>query len=147
MTALETPLLNYFPEFNDEKRRDKIKGWLDYVELSVDILNRYPPEISGGQCQRIAIARALLVEPKLLICDEIDSALDIATQIQIINLLKNLKEKFNLSLLYISHNLNAIQKISDKVIIIYRGKNIENGNVYDVFKSPKMDYTKALLKS
>lgn len=115
------------------------------VGLDESCLNLYPHEFSGGQRQRIAIARALVLNPPIIIADEPVSALDVSIQAQIINLLKELKKNFNLTILFISHDLSVIKYISDKIAIMYLGEVIEFGTTEEIFSNPKHPYTKALL--
>lgn len=120
---------------------------LEQVGLSTNVLDLYPHEFSGGQRQRIAIARALILKPQFIVADEPVSALDVSIQAQIINLLKELKEKFNLTFLFISHDLSVIRYLSDRVAIMYLGEIVEIGNSEEIFDSPKHPYTQALLSS
>lgn len=117
------------------------------VGLDKSALNLYPHEFSGGQRQRIAIARSLILNPKFIIADEPVSALDVSIQAQIINLLKQLKEDFNLTFLFISHDLSVIKYLSDRIAIMYLGEVVEIGRTEEIFKNPKHPYTKALLSS
>ena len=115
--------------------------------MPVNCLNLYPHEFSGGQRQRIAIARALVLSPKLLIADEPVSALDASIQAQIINLLKDLKEQRSLTILFISHDLNVIRYLADRVGIMYFGKLIEENITSSIFNFPKQEYTRTLLSA
>ena len=117
------------------------------VGLDKSALNLYPHEFSGGQGQRIAIARSLIPNPEFIIADEPVSALDVSIQAQIINLLKQLKEDFNLTFLFISHDLSVIKYLSDRIAIMYLGEVVEIGRTEEIFKNPKHPYTKALLSS
>jgi len=117
------------------------------VGLDKNCLELYPHEFSGGQRQRIAIARALILSPEFIIADEPVSALDVSIQAQIINLLKQLKEDFNLTFLFISHDLSVIKYISDRVAVMYLGEVVEIGKTEEIFSEPKHPYTKALLSS
>lgn len=117
------------------------------VGLDKSALNLYPHEFSGGQRQRIAIARSLILNPEFIIADEPVSALDVSIQAQIINLLKQLKEDFNLTFLFISHDLSVIKYLSDRIAIMYLGEVVEIGKTEEIFKNPKHPYTKALLSS
>jgi microcin C transport system ATP-binding protein len=129
----------------DEDRR--IKRALQDVQLSSDLLNRYPHELSGGQRQRVAIARVLILKPKLIILDEPTSALDLSVQGHIIEILKELQRKYKTSYLFISHDLRVIQAISDRVMVMKSGKIMEEGTAKAIFHRPKHAYTKALLKA
>ncbi|GGH75867.1 peptide/nickel transport system ATP-binding protein [Pullulanibacillus pueri] len=127
--------------------RERVKSLMEVVGLNSKHLERYPHAFSGGQRQRIGIARALATNPRLLICDESVSALDVSIQAQILNLLEDLQEQFNLSYLFISHDLGVIQHISDKIGVMYVGKMVESAATDDVFKNPKHPYTESLLSA
>lgn len=132
-------------EGTKEKRQKKIRELLDKVGLPLNVINRYPHEFSGGQCQRIGIARALVLNPKLIIADEPVSALDVSIQAQIINLMIDLKNDLNLSFLFISHDLSVVKHISNRIAVMYLGKIVELGSSDDVCSNPLHPYTKALL--
>lgn len=134
-------------EGNKEEITQKVIEALNLVGLSSEHLNRYANEFSGGQRQRIAIARALILKPKLLIADEIVSSLDISIQAQIINLLIDLKKKMNLSILFIAHNLQVIKYVTDRVLIMYKGKIIESAKTDELFSCRIHPYTKKLFDS
>ena len=133
--------------FSYTKKINAVKEILDEVGLKEECIDYYPHEFSGGQRQRIAIARALILNPRLLIADEPVSALDASIQAQILNLLKDLKRKKNLTILFISHDLNVIRYLADRVGIMYFGKLIEENTITNIFRFPKEDYTKTLLNS
>jgi len=127
--------------------REKVAELLNKVGLSADYMNRFPHEFSGGQRQRLGIARVIAVRPKLIICDEIVSALDVSVQAQIIQLLLDLKKEMNLSLLFIAHDLALVKAVSDKIFVMYMGKIVETANTKTLFAHPRHPYTKALLDS
>ncbi|ARK28408.1 ABC transporter ATP-binding protein [Halalkalibacter krulwichiae] len=130
-----------------EKRGEKIRELMETVGLGPHQADRFPHEFSGGQRQRIGIARALSVDPKLIICDEAVSALDVSIQAQVINLLKKLQKEFQLTYLFISHDLGVVRHISDRVIVMYLGRIVEIGDKTSVFDNPQHPYTKALLSA
>jgi oligopeptide/dipeptide ABC transporter ATP-binding protein len=127
--------------------RNRVIELLEQVGLGGQHLNRFPHEMSGGQCQRVAVARALALNPKLIVLDEPTSALDVSVQAQIINLLEDLKKSLGLTYLFISHDLNVVQHISDRIGVMYLGKLVEVGLAQDVFESQLHPYTAALFAS
>lgn len=141
------PLKTHHPKMNKKERAKKVGEILNKVDILQNLINRYPHELSGGQCQRIGIARALIINPKLIICDEPVSALDVSIQAQVVKLLIELQEEFNLSLIFISHDLSVVKQISNKVMVIREGKLIEYSEVNKLYKSPSHPYTKMLLSS
>lgn len=124
---------------------DRIGGWLERVGLSRDMMHRYPHEFSGGQRQRIAIARGLVIDPHLVIADEITSALDVSVQAQILELLADIKESLGLTMMFISHNLAVVQRVSDEVVVLYQGEVVEAGPVEQIYADPQHWYTRRLL--
>lgn len=124
--------------------RARVTELLEQVGLGAQHLDRFPHEMSGGQCQRVAIARALAVSPRLIVLDEPTSSLDVSIQAQIINLLQDLRRNNNLTYVFISHDLNVVQHISDRIGVMYLGKLVELGQSEDVFNDPLHPYTKAL---
>ncbi len=127
--------------------RKRVLEVLETVSMKMEHLDRYPHEFSGGQKQRIVIARALACNPEIIILDEPTSALDVSVQAQILNLLKKLQKKFNLSFLFITHDLSVIQHIADRIAVMYLGKFVETGTIEEVFYNPTHPYTKALLSA
>ena len=134
-------------DLNKSEINKIVEEKISKVGLDKNSLNLYPHEFSGGQRQRIAIARSLILNPKFIIADEPVSALDVSIQAQIINLLKELKDDFNLTFLFISHDLSVIKYISDRIAVMYLGEIIEIGQTSEIFEAPKHPYTQALLSS
>jgi len=130
----------------DKKSLDKkVASLLKEVGIPEDRISSYPDELSGGQRQRIMIAMSIACEPSILIADEPTTALDVTVQAQILNLLRNLKEKRHMAMLFITHDFGVVEDIADDVIVMYQGQIVEKGNVKEVLKKPKHAYTKALL--
>jgi len=144
-TIVGEGLKEHHKNINEGDLRKKIEHVLNEVGLPKTILDRYPHEFSGGQRQRIAIARALILEPSFLVLDEPTSALDVSVQAQVLNLFKELQAKRNLTYLFITHNLNVVRYMADKVAIMYLGKIVEYGSTIEIFQDPKHPYTKTLL--
>jgi len=133
--------------YNEKEKLDKVFWLLDKVGLSSEQSNRYPHEFSGGQRQRIGIARALATEPAIIIADEPVSALDVSIQAQIINLMMDLQSEFNLSIIFIAHDLSVVKHISDRVGVMNLGQLVEINFTQDIFNNPKHSYTKELLRA
>ncbi len=140
------PIKLHNPSVTSKDLDDYIYDLLESVELTQQSAERYPHEFSGGQRQRISIARALATQPRLLVCDEPTSALDVSIQAQILNLLKDLQEQLNLTILFISHDLPVVRQMCDRIAVLKNGKLCEISNTEDLFIKPKHDYTKELLK-
>jgi dipeptide transport system ATP-binding protein len=143
---LEEPLLNYTSD-KTEIRRDRIHSMLESVGLNTDQASRYPHMFSGGQRQRIAIARALILRPQIVVADEAVSALDVSVQAQVLNLMMDLTDEFDLSWLFIAHNISVVNVMADEVLVLYLGRMMEHGTAETVLNRPAHPYTRALLDS
>ncbi len=132
---------------NSKQRKEKMIDLLENVNLDSNLITRYPHEFSGGQRQRIVIARALALNPSFLICDELVSALDVSIQAQVLNLLNDLKKKFDYSIIFISHDLSVVRYMSDRILVMYKGKIEESGFSEDIYLNPKSEYTRQLIAS
>jgi len=141
--SLEEPLIIH----NMDNRKRRVAEMLEHVGLRPQDVSRYPHEFSGGQRQRIGIARALILKPKLIICDEPVSALDVSIQSQILNLLMALQQEYGLTYLFISHDLNVVRHIADRVGVMYRGNIVEQGSREQIFSAPDHEYTRYLLSA
>ena len=139
--------LNINTNLTASEKDEKVAWLLSKVGLSMEQSNRYPHEFSGGQRQRIGIARALATDPAIIIADEPVSALDVSIQAQIINLMMDLQDEFNLSILFIAHDLSVVKHISDRVGVMFSGKLVEIQDTNQIFNHPKHDYTKELLRA
>ena len=139
--------LNINTNLSDTEKNEKVDWLLDKVGLTIEQSNRYPHEFSGGQRQRIGIARALATDPEIIIADEPVSALDVSIQAQIINLMMDLQDEFNLSIIFIAHDLSVVKHISNRVGVMYNGELVEINNTDEIFHQPEHDYTKELLRA
>ncbi len=144
--TLEAPLIHLL-DMNAIDRQKRLPALLEAVNLAPEFLDRYPHEFSGGQAQRIAIARALAANPSLIVLDEPVSALDVSVQAQVLNLLADLKQQFNLTYVFISHDLSVVQSVCDRVAVMYFGRLAEVGDAGSVFGHPRHPYTQLLLQS
>jgi peptide/nickel transport system ATP-binding protein len=145
--AIEEPLKVHGIFKNQEQRKNRVLELLDKVKLQPEHFNRYPHEFSGGQRQRICIARALALNPSFLIFDESVSALDVSVQAQVLNLLNDLRLEFGFTAIFISHDLSVVRYISDRILVMEKGKIIEAGNSDDIWFSPQNEYTKKLISA
>jgi len=143
---LEAPLIHLLG-MAEAARREKLTEIMDAVSLRPEFLERYPHEFSGGQAQRIGIARALAAMPEILVLDEPVSALDVSVQAQVLNLLDQLKAQFDLTYVFISHDLAVVESVSDRVLVMYFGRVVEEGRAEDLFRHPLHPYTRLLLSS
>ncbi|MBL8644702.1 MAG: ATP-binding cassette domain-containing protein [Rhodospirillaceae bacterium] len=141
------PLTVFRPEMGEDERRAAVLKMMDDVGLGPIYLNRYPHELSGGQCQRVSIARAMIVRPKLLVCDEPVSALDVSTQAQIINLIKQVQRDYGLAVIFISHDLSVVRYVCERIAVMYLGRVVELGPREALFRNPQHPYTRALIAS
>lgn len=145
--AIVEPLVIHGRGISDRNRRKIAAELLEEVGLDPTLVNRYPHEFSGGQRQRICIARALALRPKFIICDESVSSLDVSVQAQVLNLLKNLQQKLNLTYIFISHDLNVVKFMSDRILVMNQGQIVEQGSAEDIYRSPQQEYTRRLIAS
>jgi len=150
MTAgdiIAEPLKIHMPNVGREERAIRVAEMMKKVGLLPSMINRYPHEFSGGQCQRIGIARALITNPKLIICDEAVSALDVSIRAQVVNLLMDLQKELGISLLFISHDIAVVRHIAQRIMVLYFGEVVEIGEAEQVTMDPHHDYTKRLIAS
>jgi len=150
MTAgdiIAEPLWTFYPHMERVQVDERTRGMMKMVGLLPNQINRYPHEFSGGQCQRIGIARSLVLNPRLLICDEPVSALDVSIQAQIINLMKSLQKKLGLALIFVAHDLSVVRHISDRVMVMYMGQAMEVSDKAALYRRPLHPYSNALMKS
>ena len=144
-SSISEPMLVHLKDLNANQRKEKVAYLLEKVGLSADMMHRFPHEFSGGQRQRIGIARAVSADPEFIICDEPVSALDVSVQAHIINLLKDIQSEFNLTYLFVAHDLAVVQHMSDSILVMTEGKIVEQGNAEEVCQNPQHTYTQKLL--
>jgi oligopeptide/dipeptide ABC transporter ATP-binding protein len=143
--SVEEPLRAFEPLLTREQREERVKAMMAQVGLDPELINRYPHELSGGQNQRVGVARAMVLKPKLVVCDEAVSALDVSIQSQILALLAELQREFRTSFLFISHDLAVVREISHNVLVLYLGRAVEYGPAEVLLRDPRHPYTRALL--
>ncbi len=141
------PLTVHFPKMSSGERKQRVREMMECVGLLPLMINRYPHEFSGGQCQRIGVARAMILKPKLIVCDEPVSALDVSIQAQIINLIQELQQSFGLSLIFISHDLSIVRHISHRIMVLYLGNVMEIADKESLYTNPQHPYTRALISA
>lgn len=141
------PLLTHYPKTPKDEVKSSVRLMMEKVGLLPNLVNRYPHEFSGGQCQRIGIARALILRPRMIICDEPVSALDVSIQAQVVNLLMDLQEEMGLSLVFIAHDLNIVKHISTRIMVLYLGNLMEMSDAKKICESPRHPYTQALISA
>jgi oligopeptide transport system ATP-binding protein len=144
---ISEPLRTFQPKLSRDEVRERVEGMLAKVGLSPHMINRYPHEFSGGQCQRVGVARAMILKPRLIVCDEPVSALDVSIQAQIINLLMELQREFGLTLIFISHNLAVVRHISHRILVLYLGRVMELADRDQLYRNPRHPYTQALVSA
>ncbi len=146
-TIISEPLTVFRKDLDAEDRRNVALDMMKDVGLTPEYYNRYPHELSGGQCQRVSIARALILKPKLLVCDEPVSSLDVSTQGQIINLIRRVQKEYGLAIIFISHDLSVVRYVCERIIVMYLGQIVEKGTRESLFDRPLHPYTRALIAS
>jgi oligopeptide/dipeptide ABC transporter ATP-binding protein len=146
-TSIAEPLTAFRPDLGAAAREAEARAMMARVELDPALINRYPHELSGGQNQRVGIARAMILKPKLVICDEAVSALDVSIRAQIIDLLIQLQKDMGLSMIFISHDLAVVREISHRVLVLYLGRVMELADRDRIWQAPQHPYTKALLSA
>lgn len=146
LDIIAEPIRN-FERLSDQEEKKKVQGLLDIVGMPTDALYKYPHEFSGGQRQRLGVARAVATNPKLIIADEPVSALDLSVQAQVLNFMKRIQEEYNLSYLFISHDLGVVKHMCDNIAIMNRGRFVEIGTRDDIYNNPQHIYTKRLLSA
>jgi len=146
-SAIAEPMKVHRIISTEKLRKDKVTELLEKVNLRAEHFNRYPHEFSGGQRQRIVIARALALNPSFIICDESVSALDVSVQAQVLNLLNDLKKEFGFTVVFISHDLSVVRYISDRIMVMNKGRIEETGQADDIYFHPRSAYTKKLIES
>lgn len=145
--SIAEPLKTFAPELNHKQRQQKVRDMLEVVELGSHMINRYPHELSGGQNQRVGIARAMIGNPKLVICDEAVSALDVSIQAQVIRLLAKLQHETGMSMIFISHDLAVVREVSHRVLVLYMGRVVEVADRKSIYTDTRHPYTKALISA
>ena len=138
---------NIHTKLSHDEKMEKIIHWLEIVGLSKEHLDRYPFELSGGQLQRLSFARVLMLEPKLIIADEPTSSLDVSVQAQVLTLMREIQQRLNLTILYVTHDLYLARQMCDRIAVMQKGKFVEQGRSDEVFDNPKEDYTKRLINA
>jgi peptide/nickel transport system ATP-binding protein len=145
--SMAEPLTVHSPHMTKAEREAAVRDIMPRVGLDPDLINRYPHELSGGQNQRVGIARAMILEPKLVVCDEAVSALDVSVQAQVVDLLIELQKEFGLAMIFISHDLSVVREISHRVMVLYLGKVVEIAGRTEIYEESRHPYTRALISA
>jgi len=145
--SIAEPLRSLEPNLARPEVNARVRAIMEKVGLDPDWLNRYPHEFSGGQNQRVGVARAMILKPKLIVCDEAVSALDVSIQAQIVDLILSLQAEFGMSLIFISHDLAIVRQVSHRVMVLYLGRVVELASRDDIYKDPRHPYTRALISA
>ncbi len=145
--SIAEPLKTFRPELTNRERKKHVEEMMERVGLDQNMINRYPHELSGGQNQRVGVARAMINKPKLIICDEAVSALDVSIQAQIVALLKELQDEFGMSMIFISHDLSVVRDVSDRIMVLYLGRVVELAGSDAIYKGARHPYTKSLISA
>lgn len=146
-SSISEPMTIHLKDLNESQRKEKVVYLLERVGLSADMMARFPHEFSGGQRQRIGIARAISADPEFIICDEPVSALDVSVQAHVINLLKDLQSEFNLTYLFVAHDLAVVEHMSDSILVMTEGQIVEQGDAKEICRNPQHPYTQKLLEA
>ncbi|WP_068089374.1 ATP-binding cassette domain-containing protein [Polycladidibacter stylochi] len=142
---ISEPLRTHFPKLSRQEVKGSVHKLMERVGLQANMCNRYPHEFSGGQCQRIGIARALITNPRLLVCDEPVSALDVSVQAQVLDLLQELQRELSLSMLFIAHDISVVRQVSDRIMVMHHGRMVECGPSSQIIDEPREKYTRELI--
>ena len=145
--SIAEPLLTHRPDLPASERKLMVAQMMERVGLSPEMMNRYPHELSGGQNQRVGIARAMILSPKLLVCDEAVSALDVSVQAQILELLKDLRDEYGMAMIFISHDLSVVREVADRIMVLYMGRIVEMAGRDALFDAPRHPYTRSLISA
>ncbi|MBF0276876.1 MAG: ABC transporter ATP-binding protein [SAR324 cluster bacterium] len=147
LRIVSEPLETLDQKINGQEKKEKVQLMLEEVGLNANDMDKFPHEFSGGQRQRIAIARALITRPSLIVADEAVSALDVSVQAQVLNLMMDLQEKYNLAYMFISHDLSVVETITDEIAVLFLGRVVEVGKTRDIFQNPTHPYTRVLMEA
>lgn len=147
LRIVSEPLETLHQKISDSEKKETVRSMLEEVGLNANDIDKFPHEFSGGQRQRIAIARALITRPALIVADEAVSALDVSVQAQVLNLMMDLQEKYNLAYMFISHDLSVVETLTDEIAVLFLGRVMETGKTEDIFQNPTHPYTRLLMEA